>query len=160
MDIQSIAPSIDIIDYEAALKPYFVKLNVEWIEKYFKVEQHDVETLEMCETFILDRGGHIYFARDTEGVILGTVALEKVGHAAFDVIKMAVAPAAQGRQIGKKLMLHVIEQARVLGAKELFLESNTRLVPAVALYRKVGFVEIPLLDSPFERANIRMLLTL
>ncbi|HEX2716632.1 MAG TPA: hypothetical protein VHM67_03070 [Gemmatimonadaceae bacterium] len=50
--------------------------------------------------------------------------------------------------------------ARSLGASQVELYSNTVLKPAISLYRSLGFVEVPLPHNDFERANIKMVLSL
>jgi ribosomal protein S18 acetylase RimI-like enzyme len=52
-----------------------------------------------------------------------------------------------------------IEKARQLGAHTVILYSNTRLAPAITLYRKLGFYEVPL-DGPYKRSDIKMELPL
>jgi orotate phosphoribosyltransferase len=68
--------------------------------------------------------------------------------------------AAQGKKIGWKLAQAIIDKARTLGAKKLYLESNTILEPAINLYRKLGFTEVVGRQSAYERANIKMELIL
>ena len=60
-------------------------------------------------------------------------------HGTFELAKMAVAERWQGRHIGKKLVLAALERARGLGARSVVLETNSSLVPAISLYRSVGF---------------------
>jgi N-acetylglutamate synthase-like GNAT family acetyltransferase len=45
----------------------------------------------------------------------------------YELAKMAVSPKAQGKNIGFLLGQTIIEKARSLGAKKLYLESNTAL---------------------------------
>ena len=73
---------------------------------------------------------------------------------------MAVSPEAQGRGVGRKLGEALIEYARRHGVKRLFLEGNTRLEASIALYRKLGFREIPLEGKTYERCDILMELIL
>jgi GNAT superfamily N-acetyltransferase len=73
---------------------------------------------------------------------------------------MAVTPVAQGHGIGALLGRAAIERARQLGARWIELLSNTSLAPALHLYRKLGFVEVPLGASDYRRADIRMVLKL
>ncbi len=72
---------------------------------------------------------------------------------------MGVSPKAQGKGIGKLLAQHIIDQAKQLGAKKIFLESNRKLSPAISLYKKLGFKEIPNISSPYARSDIQMELT-
>ncbi|WP_128545805.1 GNAT family N-acetyltransferase [Larkinella soli] len=145
----------EIIDYDPAYRDAFRDLNLEWIEMYFKVEEPDRKALGDPEGYILSRGGRVFFAR-YEGEVVGTCALLNAGDGVFELVKMAVAPRAQGKQIGKKLCLHAVEEARRMGARQVFLESNTVLTPAIELYRKAGFRQVDLIPSPYRRSNIRM----
>jgi len=45
-----------------------------------------------------------------------------------------------------------------MGARKVYLESNTILKPALSLYEKLGFQTLPddARASPYERCNIRM----
>ena len=140
----------------------FRTLNEEWISKYFTLEEKDRQQLNHPET-ILDHGGHIYLAY-RDNVAVGCVALVPMpstpdtGHV-FELSKMAVAPHVRGLGIGRGLLLHVVDQARALGADSLFLGSNTRLVSAVALYESAGFRHLPPDRQPqlaYTRANVFM----
>lgn len=93
---------------------------------------------------------------------VGVVALIKMNHHEYDyeVAKMAVSPLHQGKSIGYLLGEKCKEYAKNLGAKKLYLESNTILKPAINLYRKLGFIEVAGLPSPYARANIKMALQL
>ena len=51
--------------------------------------------------------------------------------------------------------LHERTQARLLGAKSLFVESNTVLGPALALYEKLGFTTVEGFASPYKRCNFQ-----
>jgi DNA-binding MarR family transcriptional regulator/GNAT superfamily N-acetyltransferase len=149
---------VEIIDYRPEYQADFKAINVEWIEKYFRVEPADLEHLDKAQE-ILDEGGFIFLAK-YDGDIVGTTALKKMSDEEFELIKMGVRPKVQGKQIGKKLALHAIEKARAAGAKRVSLESNTVLTPAIELYKKVGFRKTDMHASPFERCNIQMVMDL
>jgi ribosomal protein S18 acetylase RimI-like enzyme len=54
-------------------------------------------------------------------------------------------------------MRAAIAHGRRVGARRLMLVSNTRLEPAIRLYRKYGFVEVPLEPGiEYARADIQM----
>ena len=78
----------------------------------------------------------------------------------YELAKMGVSPLAQGKGIGWLLGQTIIQKAKDLGGKTLFLESNTKLKPAISLYRKLGFQKIPHKPSVYERSNIQMVLEL
>lgn len=150
---------VKIIDYAPEYGRYFRELNEEWIKKYFMLEPTDSKVLENPEDYILDPGGHILMATYKEEVV-GTCALIKMDDTAYELAKMAVSPAAQGKKIGWLLAQGLIDKARSTGAKRIYLESNTKLVPAINLYHKLGFKKVVGPPSPYTRANIQMELLL
>ncbi|NEU07839.1 GNAT family N-acetyltransferase [Flavihumibacter sp. R14] len=145
---------IEIIDYQLSYKEDFKQLNIEWISRYFVLEEPDLEQLEDPEASVLSKGGKIYLARLGEEII-GTITLKKHSDTIFELSKMAVSPAHQGRGAGRLLAEHLIKEARALGCKMLFLESNQKLLPALTLYKKLGFIEVPVGSSPYSRADYR-----
>ncbi len=145
---------VKIIDFEPQYRQEFAEMNIEWISQYFTVEPHDLEQLENPEDFILDKGGKIFFAQ-YGGKIIGTVALIKSAETVFEMAKMAVKPAFKGLGAGEKLGRHLIKAAKKAGCTRLFLESNRQLIPALTLYKKLGFVEIPVGETLYSRANYK-----
>jgi GNAT superfamily N-acetyltransferase len=153
--------AIEIVNYEPAYKEVFRDLNVAWISTYFKMEPADYKALENAESYILDNGGYILVALLNKEPV-GVCALIKMDDPMYDfeLAKMAVAPKAQGKKIGWLIGEAIKDKARSVGAKTLYLESNTILTPAISLYRKLGFMEVYGRPSPYERANIQMALIL
>jgi ribosomal protein S18 acetylase RimI-like enzyme len=148
-----------IVDYEPRHRAAFRDLNLAWITTHFRVEAADRRALGDPDGYILARGGHILVA-ELDGVAVGVCALLRQEDGSFELAKMAVDPAAQGRRIGWALGRAAIERARALGAPRVELLSNTVLEPAIRLYRALGFVEVPLPETEYERANIKMVLEL
>ncbi|MFA6469351.1 MAG: GNAT family N-acetyltransferase [Bacteroidota bacterium] len=146
---------IVITEYSNAKREAFKLLNEEWLTKYFSLEPVDVALLSDPKKKILDAGGYIFYA-EKNGEIVGTVALIKHGDCEFELGKMAVTEKAQGLGIGGALLEHCIAVAREKQAKKILLYSNTTLASAIHLYRKYGFVEVPLEPGPYKRSNIKM----
>jgi len=145
-----------IVPFNKIYTQAFYDLNVEWLETYFYVEDYDKEVLRNPQHYILDAGGHIFFALK-DGEVLGTVALLQRGEDTFELTKMAVSPNQRGKKIGQQLMQFCIDFAKENKFKKLFLYSNTLLENAIYIYRKFGFIEVPVEpDSPYERSNIKM----
>jgi ribosomal protein S18 acetylase RimI-like enzyme len=151
------APSdVRVIEFQERYARDFADLNYEWIENAYSVEEHDREILDHPQAEIIEGGGQIFFVMDGDKVA-GTVALISMDSHSFELAKMAVAPAFQGKGLSNKLMETCIEYTRRTGKRSIILESNTKQTAAIALYRKFGFIEIPLdPNSLFSRANIRM----
>jgi ribosomal protein S18 acetylase RimI-like enzyme len=104
------------------------------------------------------KGGAILMA-SLQNEIAGTVALKFVEPGVYEFTKMAVDEKFRSKKVGQALSDAAIDKARKLGARKIILYSNTKLGPAIALYRKIGFKEIPL-DGPYKRSDIKMELIL
>lgn len=151
---------IAVIPFEEKYSPEFKHLNLEWLRQYFVVEPYDEYQLSHPLQEIIEKGGYIFLAKNDEHII-GTVALMKENERSFEITKMAVTKNSQGKGISKLLMNACIKMAEEKKWKRLFLYSNTLLVPAIQLYRRYGFIEIPLeLNSHYSRTNIKMELKL
>ncbi|MGZ3767017.1 MAG: bifunctional helix-turn-helix transcriptional regulator/GNAT family N-acetyltransferase [Mucilaginibacter sp.] len=150
---------VTLIDYTPEYKKAFKQLNEEWIALHFRMEESDHKALDHPQEYIIDKGGHIFIAL-YGGEAVGACAIIKMDDKKFELAKMAVSPKAQGKSIGTLLGRACIEKVRELGADTLYLESNTKLKPAISLYRKLGFEKITGPPSPYERSNIQMELKL
>ncbi len=149
-------PEIEILEFENKWAADFARLNYEWIQKFFAVEKHDREVLGDPQKWVIDPGGQIFMAV-VGGVAAGTVAMIPATKRVTELTKMAVSPAFQGHGIGDKLMARCVRYAKEHGIKTVFLESHTKLTPALTLYRKHGFIDVPGdPNSLYARADIRM----
>jgi hypothetical protein len=68
--------SIEIIPFDKQYTVYFRELNVAWLQKYFFVEPIDEAIFADPRQYILEGGGHIFFAK-YNGSVVGTCALIK-----------------------------------------------------------------------------------
>ncbi|MFP7723039.1 GNAT family N-acetyltransferase [Lysobacter sp. A3-1-A15] len=147
-----------MVDYDDRWRADFARLNIEWLERWFVVEPIDREVLSDPATHILAGGGRVLFAVDPDGRALGTVALLHTGGGVFELTKMAVDPASRGRGIGRRLVQGALRTFAGMEGRELFLESSSKLGPALALYESVGFVHhpAPRPGSHYARADVYM----
>ena len=151
----SLYNTVEIIPFSTALKEPIKTLNLEWLKKYFKLEPKDEIVLSDPQGQIIDKGGMIFYAKYNDAIV-GTVSLMKIDSTTYELSKMAVTDGVQGLGVGKKLMLHCLAVAEAKGIEKLILYSNRRLLPAIHLYEKFGFVEVPLEGGVYERADIKM----
>ena len=148
-----------ITDYQPQYANNFRDLNLEWLETYFYVETHDHEVLNNVQSYIIDKGGYIFFAILNEKVV-GTVALMNEAEG-YELSKMAVDRAARGNGVGQFLMEYCINFAKEKAWPSLHLYSNRKLENSIHIYKKYGFVEVDLeKESPYERSDIKMSLHL
>ena len=150
--------TIEILGYEPHHQPWFEVFNRAWIEKYFWMEPIDFDVLQRPEEHIIQHGGSILMASYAKE-IAGTVALKYAEPGVYEFTKMAVEDKFQGLKIGKALAFAAIEKAKKLGAHKIILYSNRKLETAIALYRKIGFLEVPV-DAIYKRSDIKMELSL
>ena len=134
----------------------FADLNKEWLNKYFVLEPIDKIVLGNPIEYIIEKGGSIHMAQHRD-ITAGTVALLPINKFEVELCKMAVSPHYQRKGIGKKLIEKTIEVAKAECYTSIVLYSNTKLKPAINLYKKLGFITEPLESKKiYKRADIKM----
>ena len=148
--------AITIIPFRDDLAEAFARLNQEWIERFFRMEESDRKTLHDPHGSVLAAGGQIFFALDGDTPV-GAVAAVHASPGTYELAKMAVSPSHQGRGIGEMLGRAAIEFALAQRADVMFLETNSALAPAIRLYERLGFAHAqPPVPSVYERADVYM----
>lgn len=127
-----------IISYDPKYKKAFYDITMAWLSKDFTVEPQHTEMLTKPEEILLKNGGEVFFVLEGDEVI-GTVGMKNHGDGVYELTKMGVTDQGKGKGYGRLLGEAVIERFKTVGGKTLFLESNTILTAAVALYKKLGF---------------------
>lgn len=149
-----------VVPYRDEFRDAFEQLNREWIEAFFEMEAADRQILADPRREILESGGQVFFVVE-QGAVKGTCAVLRHTSDECEIAKMAVARDARGRGFGDLLMRACIEFATQLGVRRVTILSNTALEPAIRLYRKHGFVQVPVMeDARFQRVDIRLELEL
>jgi len=134
---------IDIRSHSMAFGTDFKRLNEEWISTYFCLEESDILVLNDPQKHILNKGGNVFIALHNN-ITVGTCSLMVIDGLTCEFANMVVDPKFQRQGVGYELGAAFIEKARERGFSRIVLESNTRLKASIALYRKLGFHEIPL----------------
>lgn len=152
--------NIQFIPFQEKYKQEFVALNLDWLEEFFEVEPYDKKVLEDCENQILATGGFIFFVLQKD-LVVGTFAFMKITEGIYELTKMAVQKSKRGNGIGNQMMAFSNHFAEQHHWKKVVLYSNTSLENSIHLYRKYGYIEVPLeQDGPYQRGNIKMELEL
>lgn len=150
------SPDTSIVDWHQRYGDAFGRLNREWLEKYFRVEAVDVPVLDDPNAHVLLPGGVILYAVQ-EGRAVGTVALKSQGGGTYELTKMAVTEACQGQGIGRQLLRAAVARFEKIAGSQLYLESNSRLGPALALYESAGFAHQTRSEpSDYHRSDVYM----
>ncbi len=78
-----------------------------------------------------------------EGRPVGCGALKRRSKTIGEIKRMWTAPEARGRGVARRVLQRLEDEARSFGLKRLRLETNKTLTEAQALYRKLGYQEVP-----------------
>lgn len=146
---------MNIVEYHEKYKKDFIRLNTEWVEKYFTMEDADREILEHVDD-LLKSGAMIFFALEEEEVLAVCMAMPLGGNV-WEICKLAAAGQYTGTGAGSAVFKKCMDYAVEHGAEKLTLISNRRLQPALHIYRKFGFREVELEKDywGYERADIQ-----
>jgi len=80
---------------------------------------------------------------EESGQLAGCAALREIGESIAEMKRLYVRPAFQGRGLGRLLTERIIAEARAMGHQLLRLDTLRVMESALALYRRLGFREIP-----------------
>ncbi|MGN6520136.1 MAG: bifunctional helix-turn-helix transcriptional regulator/GNAT family N-acetyltransferase [Dokdonella sp.] len=149
--------TIEIVPYRREWAAHFERLNAEWLQRWFTLEEVDRAVLGDPQTHVIDPGGAIVFAT-LDGEVIGTCALLKEAPGVYELSKMAVESGFRGFGAGRKLLDAAIAEFQRRRGRTLFLESSKRLGPALQLYESGGFVHYPAPrpGSHYQRADVYM----
>lgn len=116
----------------------FVSLNESWINEYFELEPIDIQ-LAKTPSKVIDDGGYIFTLLKGNEVI-GVCALFKDISNSFQLARMAVKKSHQGKGYSKLLMEATLAKLHDINASKVTLLTNSKLLPAISLYKKYGFI--------------------
>ncbi|MEK9613897.1 MAG: GNAT family N-acetyltransferase [Flavobacteriaceae bacterium] len=151
---------LSFIPFGSQYSEVFKDLNIEWLQSFFEVEPYDELVLSNPQSEIIDKGGSIFMiCLDHE--VIGTFAFIKKGDRIYEFSKMAVTPKHRGNGYGNQMIQFAIRYAEQHHWRKIILYSSTILKNSIYLYRKYGFIEVPIEpDIQYARGNIKMELEL
>ncbi len=159
---KGVSSGLSIVEYDPSLAKDFYQINREWISDMFVMEQMDEEVLSNPDSYIVSKGGTILFVRSQKDGIVGAGALMPVGdEGTFELTKTGVLSRNRGEKSGEFLLAALIERARSIGVRKLFLLTNAKCEAAIHLYEKLGFrhddTVMQTYGARYERCNVAML---
>ena len=154
-------PPTTVARYRPEWRTAFEALNRQWIQQYFTLEAPDLAAFRDPDREIRASGGEIFFVLDGDRVV-GTCAMVRHGADVFELAKMGVAPEWRKQGCGALLMEAAIAFAREQGALRIELLTNATLQPALRLYERYGFRQVPVAEREggYARADVKMVLEL
>jgi ribosomal protein S18 acetylase RimI-like enzyme len=91
----------------------------------------------------------VFLVVEDDGEDVGCGGVRSLTPTRYEIKHLWIQPRAQGRGLGRKLLVDLEERARAFGATELVLDTNSSLVAAGSLYRSSGYTNIePYNDNP------------
>ncbi|MFQ9516472.1 MAG: GNAT family N-acetyltransferase [Eubacterium sp.] len=146
---------MEIIPYQRKYEKDFIQLNTAWIERYFTMEEDDLKVLNHVEDFI-NSGSMIFFALE-DNQVLATCMVMPLNDNVWELCKLAAKGQYTGKGAGSAVMKACMDYAITHGATKLTFISNRKLKPALHIYEKMGFREVPLTNDyqDYERADIQ-----
>ncbi len=124
-------------DADVCLRAYFAEIDERFDEGFDLGAAEPFSVADMVEP-----EGLLLLAR-RDGRPVGCAALHLFGDGVADGKRMWVDRSARGLGLGRRLLLALEDEARARGVIRLRLDTNRNLVEAIALYRSLGYEEVP-----------------
>jgi N-acetylglutamate synthase-like GNAT family acetyltransferase len=147
--------------YSDDLAEDFYRINAQWVQAMFTLEENDIQLLTRPRELIIERGGEILFVETPDAGIVGTCALIRMEEGVYELTKMGVSEAARGRKAGEFLLAATLDRARAMGMETLYLLTNRKCAAAIHLYEKLGFIHseeiMQRYGRRYERCDVAMI---
>jgi len=138
---------------EAVLRELWEEFEVEVPEAVGEPESWEDEWKDTLDDI---RGGGVFLAEDEEGV-LGVARIEAPVRGRAHVQMVYVRPRGRRQGVAKALLSNCAEDARARGSEWVSLDVLTSNEPAVAAWRRLGFVEYSYaMATPLARLEARL----
>lgn len=147
---------MQIIEYQEQYRSDFIALNTAWLEHFYSVEPFDQDMMDRVDELV-QNGGMVYFALE-DGKVLATCMTIPLSEGVWEMCKLAAVDQYTGTGAGSAVFQACMDYALSHGAKKLSLISCRSLKPAIHIYEKFGFYEVPL-NKDFwgaDKADIEM----
>lgn len=75
--------------------------------------------------------------------LAGTAALRPIDENSCEAKRLYVCPQYRGRGIGRALLRHLVEEARLAGYRDMYADTLESMAQALDMYKRFGFHEMP-----------------
>jgi ribosomal protein S18 acetylase RimI-like enzyme len=113
----------------------------QWLTIDLGFQAFDNELTKLNTMYGLPEGSILLCKNNHE--FIGCVGIRKIDNHIAELKRMYIKPEYQNQGIGKTLLEKAIELARILDYKVIRLDTLNNMIPAMNLYKKQGFYEIP-----------------
>ena len=144
-----------IVPYDEKYKEDFIEMNKHWISEMFVIEDEDLAAFNNIES-ALEAGGQIFFASADEENVLACCMIAPLPNGEWEIEKFCARGMYTGTGAGTACLKACMNYAREKCVEKIVIVTNTKCEQAIHLYRKFGFIEVPVDKKkfPYERANI------
>ncbi len=126
-------------EYEAAA--YLFRQYAAWLNIDLGFQKFEEELQDLQNMYTAPHGGIILSKYENE--FTGCIAIRKIDTEIAELKRMYVQPACQHKGIGTGLLLEALLLAKKYGYKKIRLDTLSNMKPAIDLYKRNGFYEIP-----------------
>ncbi|RYZ94175.1 MAG: GNAT family N-acetyltransferase [Sphingobacteriaceae bacterium] len=126
-------------EYAAAARLF--KEYAGWLNIDLCFQNFDEELQQLDLMYALPTGGIILLKDDSD--CIGCVGIRKREVATCEMKRMWIQPTQQGKGLGDRLLEGALELAANCGYQKIQLDTLNHMTPAINLYKKHGFYEIP-----------------
>ena len=144
-----------IVPYDKKYKNTFIEMNKEWISSMFVIEQEDIAMLNNIDKTIV-AGGQIFFAVNYHDEVLACCMIAPLPNGEWEIEKFCARGMYTGTGAGSACLKACMDYAKEKHVEKVVIVTNKKCEHAVHLYKKFGFLEVPVDRNkfPYDRADI------
>ena len=120
-----------------------------------KYEKEDIRELENIE-FYIEKGGQIFFALNDDDQVMACCMIAPREDGDWEIMKFAAKTIYTGTGAGSACLKACIEYAKKRKSGKIIIVTNHKCASALHIYKKFGFMEMPVdrKKFPFNRADM------